>query len=86
MQANHANAPALETAKKRRIKTSITIPDGLMEDPLLAVVMKRRYVGNFSELVTRLVVEDLERAKESTEAAEPAESMESVPLLEGQGS
>lgn len=45
-----------------------------MEDPLMAVVMKRRYVGNFSELVTRLIVEDLERAKE-VDSHEVSESL-----------
>lgn len=76
---NVSHAISAEPVKKRRIKTSITLPDGLMDDPLLPVVMKRRYVGNFSELVTRLVVEDLERAKEAdSPESEPAAAAHST--------
>lgn len=42
-------------------RTSITIPEDVLE--MARAPMRRRYVRNFSDYVTRLIVEDVERGK-----------------------
>jgi hypothetical protein len=57
-----SEANGTEPSKRKYLKTSLTLPEGLADDPEVKRAMDSRYIRTFSDYVTRLVLDDLEKA------------------------